>query len=129
MDGKVFSRRLRLSCILLFFLCLGAFCLSAEETPKQGKHKTFYANGKVRTVSWYKKGSLVRRKVFYNDGALLRDEVWNNNLMALKREYTPEGRVSAVWDYKTRTITLYNEDESPKRTVPLKLQVPWERTD
>lgn len=129
MGGKAFNRRLRLSCILLFFLCLGVFPLSAEDAPKQGKHKTFYSNGEVRTVSWYKKGSLARRKVFYYNGALLRDEVWKNNLMEVKREYTPKGRLSAVWNYKTRIMTLFNEDGSVKRVVPLKLQAPWKPTN
>ncbi len=120
---------IRLGCILLCLLCSGVLPLSAEQIHKHGVYKTFYSNGKAREVSWYKKGSLVRRKVFYEDGTLLREEFWNKDRMELKRGYTPQGRRSYVRNYKTKKMTLYNEDGSVKRVVPLKLQAPWKRPE
>jgi len=129
MDPKGVNKCFRTGCIMLCWLCLSFSLAGAQQPAKRGVYKTHYSNGKAREISWYKKGALVRRKVFYEDGALLRDEIWRNDVMELKREYTPEGRVSGVWDYKAKKITLYNKDGSFNKAVPLKLQAPWKQQE
>ncbi len=119
---------IRMLCMVLCLLCSLSLPAAAGKA-RHGVYKTYYSNGALRTVGWYKKGELLRQKTFFPQGGLLRDEVWDNNLMEVKKEYTPEGRLSAVWNYKTRLLTLYHEDGSVKKSVPLKVQTPWRRSE
>src|SRR3990167_6867351 len=92
------------SIIILFF----GHGVYGTTNPENGVRREYFPNGKIHSEAFFKKGHLVRSRVFYENGRLMSDFRFKPVYIVSKRTFYDNGMLRSEWSIKTGIIKFYS---------------------
>lgn len=104
------KRTLPFCYIISGLLILTASARVCDSAVRDGAEREYFGNGKLRIETVYKKGQIVRKRIFYHNGRLLREEKYKDGLTVKKAAYYENGNLKSLWTKKSGVTKFYRED-------------------
>jgi len=109
--------------IFIVLVFLGLFVIvpgrisEAKTPPQNGWQREYHANGQPYIAERYKKGILLRRKVYYSNGRILNDFVYKDGRPYKMRHFYDNGKLKSIWTRKTGVRKFYHRSGKFKTAV------------
>lgn len=89
----------------------------AQLAPLDGTVKDRDGQGRIKAILQYKKGHLLRKRIFDESGQLLLDTVYRDGKPVMIKTYYPDGQLKSVWSQKKGESQYYYPTGARKAAV------------